>query len=72
MRLISTKILSILILLICNIIYAQEINTKVIYKKKSNFNLDNKKSNKNTAAVLLIGKAMNAMDNLEYKLLFNK
>jgi len=72
MRLISTKIISISILLICNIIYAQEIN-RVIYKKKSNFNLDNKKSsNKNAAATLLIEKAMSAMDNLEYKLLFNK
>ena len=61
-------------LLFYNLNYAQESNSLIIYKKKVNSNLEITKNNlpKNPTANLIVENAYKNLDNLAYKLSFNK
>ncbi|SDX37235.1 GLPGLI family protein [Lutibacter oricola] len=68
----KTKIYIITLLLAINILHSQNTYTEIIYKKKSAYNVDAKSNNVNEEAAKLLKASFSQMNNVEYKLLFNK
>lgn len=72
MKLTSTIIVCSFIF-ICNSLFSQNINAEIIYKKKGNLSINKKiNSDNNSEASALLKSTFSNMDNLEYKLYFNK
>lgn len=74
MKFIMKNSICYIFLLFYNLNYAQESSSLIIYKKKGNSNLEIIKNNlpKNPTANLIVENAIKNLDNLEYKLSFNK
>lgn len=71
MRILTFKILIVVVLGLSVKSYSQERVTEVIYKKKSNVKLDYSNSSKNKSSIEIVEKAYSLLNNLNYSLIYN-